>query len=336
MDTQFAKQLVRDLYAELDRSPAQDAPGVLKKHTAENYRCRCSYPFNEVRGAELFASEFWTPFKRSFSPVQRREDIFFAGRNRLDNGKTLWVCSMGHLIGQFHLPWLGLEPTQKLAFLRYCEFFRIEDGQIAESSLHIDILGLMIQAGSRVVPESTGVYAISPGPQTHDGLLFDPYPPEQGEASLDTLYRMLDTLISSGVRTTKPDLEKDWTDDMLWWGPAGIGASYTHEGYLKGHAGPFEDGLEFVRHNGHVTRIGEGNYCGFFGYPSLTMRPTGGFLGLTNVSDTEADMRIVDLYRCENGKLAENWIFIDLLWFLKQLGVDLLERHKQMTSAPIQ
>ncbi len=128
---------------------------------------------------------------------------------------------------------------------------------------------------------------------------------------------------------------KDWAEDMLWWGPAGIRASHTHEGYMKGHTRPFEEGVEFVRDNGHVTRIGEGNYCGFVGYPSLTMRPKGGFMGLTNISDAEADMRIVDLYRCAGGKLAENWIFLDFPWFLKQLGVDLLGRHHKMHTPSV-
>jgi hypothetical protein len=36
-------------------------------------------------------------------------------------------------------------------------------------------------------------------------------------------------------------------------------------------------------------------------------------------------MRVVDLYRRGGDKLAENWIFIDILHFLKQQGVDLLK-----------
>ena len=35
-------------------------------------------------------------------------------------------------------------------------------------------------------------------------------------------------------------------------------------------------------------------------------------------------MRVVDLYRRDGDKLAENWIFIDLLHFLNMQGVDLL------------
>ena len=39
-------------------------------------------------------------------------------------------------------------------------------------------------------------------------------------------------------------------------------------------------------------------------------------------------MRVVNSYRRDGDKLAENWIFIDHLHFSKILGVDLLERAK--------
>ena len=41
------------------------------------------------------------------------------------------------------------------------------------------------------------------------------------------------------------------------------------------------------------------------------------------------DMRVIDMYRREGGMLAENWIFIDLLHFWNQQGVDILERMAQ-------
>lgn len=329
-DLQSAKAVVRAFCEDLDAAPPDGCAGVIGRHTIAGYTWLGSYPFNQLTGADKVAEVFWAPFKAAFAPIQRRENIFFAGRNRLDGEKTLWVCSMGHLLGQFHAPWLTLQPTHKLAFLRYCEFHRIEGDKIAESALHIDVMSMMAQAGSRVLPEPTGVVTMTPGPQTQDGLLFGAQPPQEGTATLDLIDRMIQRLVSGGVRTPLEDLPLDWHDDMLWWGPAGIGASYTHQGYLKGHARPFEDGLEFIRHNGHQTRIAEGSYGGFFGYPSITMRPKGGYLGMTTAGDGTADMRIVDLYRRKGGKLAENWIFIDHLWFLKQLGIDLLERHARM------
>jgi hypothetical protein len=41
-------------------------------------------------------------------------------------------------------------------------------------------------------------------------------------------------------------------------------------------------------------------------------------------NDRRADMRVVDIYRREGDKLAENWVFIDMLHFLKMQGVDIL------------
>ena len=62
------------------------------------------------------------------------------------------------------------------------------------------------------------------------------------------------------------------------------------------------------------------------------MKPKGGYLGLTNASDIESEMRVVDLYRRDGDKIAENWIFIDHLHFLKGLGVDLLDRYHKLNN----
>lgn len=45
-----------------------------------------------------------------------------------------------------------------------------------------------------------------------------------------------------------------------------------------------------------------------------------------------ADMRVIDMYRVENGKLAENWIFIDILHFLAMQGLDVLTRMDAVQS----
>lgn len=43
-------------------------------------------------------------------------------------------------------------------------------------------------------------------------------------------------------------------------------------------------------------------------------------------SNERGEMRVIDIYRREDDKLAENWVFIDLLHFWKMLGVDILAR----------
>lgn len=69
----------------------------------------------------------------------------------------------------------------------------------------------------------------------------------------------------------------------------------------------------------------------FFGWPNLTNTPTGGYLGLPG-GGPPSDMQVVDVYRQENGRLAENWVFIDHPWWLKQQGLDILERTQQILN----
>ncbi len=54
---------------------------------------------------------------------------------------------------------------------------------------------------------------------------------------------------------------------------------------------------------------------------------TGGYMGLTK--GPRADMRVVDIYRRDGDKLAENWVFIDLLHWLSEQGLDVLQRMRQ-------
>ena len=110
---------------------------------------------------------------------------------------------------------------------------------------------------------------------------------------------------------------------MAWYGPAGIGATFTRERYRKQHQDPFRNGLKELAFQGHICHFSEGNYGGFFGWPNLSMKSAGGFLGLPE-SNYRTEMRVVDIYRREGTQLAENWVFIDLLHFLYLQKVDVL------------
>jgi hypothetical protein len=116
---------------------------------------------------------------------------------------------------------------------------------------------------------------------------------------------------------------------MIWYGPAGIGATYTRERYRQQHQGPFRAHLKDIRYNGHVCRMAEGHFGGFFGWANLSMKTAGGFMGLP-ASDHPSEMRVVDIYRREGDKLAENWIFIDILHFLYLQKLDVLGRMRSI------
>lgn len=331
---QAAKQLVRDYYSQLDSASADELKAVQDRFIASDYLWRGFHPFDEIHSPDEVATRFWAPLKLALTHLQRRMDVFMAGENTLEEHGGTWVVSMGHLMGLFDQPWLGIPPSGKIAMLRYCEFHRVEGDRITETAMYFDIPHLMMQVGLQPFPPQTAAHLVQPGPMTHDGLMFEAQEPEQGQKTLAAIDYMVSDIKTwrGGVEEPLVDeLRRSWNDDMIWWGPAGIGATYTIERYAQQHSGPFRAGFKDRIFNGHICRIAEGNYGGFFGWPNLTLTPTGGFMGMP-ASTTPGDMRVIDIYRRDGDKLTENWIFIDLLHFWHMQGVDILARTTNITS----
>ncbi|MBT8460550.1 MAG: ester cyclase, partial [Boseongicola sp.] len=285
------------------------------------------HPFNAQTGVEAVAETFWKPFLTAFSRVQRRQDIFFAGRNETDGLKGVWVVSMGHLMGLFDAPWLGIRPTRKIAMLRYAEFNRVKNGQIIETAFFCDIPHLMTQAGQSPFPPATAQHLVQPGPISHNGLLFEDAPEAEGKATLAVINAMISDLGTWDLGVPiEEELARTWHVDMIWWGPEGIGATYTIERYAKQHAGPFRAAFKERSKTGHLARLAEGHFGGFFGWPNFQAVHEGGLMGMPSSQGQKTEFRVVDIYLRRDDKLAENWIFIDMLHWLKSQGIDVLER----------
>jgi len=328
-ELQTAKAVSQAYARALEGADPHAVADTLTKHMTDQCHWYGMHPFHEQTGPQAIADTFWVPLLQAVSHVQRREDIFFSGRNEIDGFQSVWTISMGHFMGLFDAPFLGIPPTRKLVMLRYAEFNRVEDGKIAESALFVDLLHMMAQAGvSPLQAEQTAAQLVQPGPRTHDGLLFAPQDRREGEITLARINNMIGSIAhaNESAAPLPPDQELavDWTDDMVWWGPTGIGATYTIDRYIEQHQSPFRVAMDGSRtFNGHLCRTAEGTYGGFFGWPNLSMTNKNGFMGVPG-NDHRADMRVVDIYRRAGDKLAENWIFIDMLHFLKMQGVDVL------------
>ena len=339
---QDSKALVLEFYEEFEKASPKNAASILGRYTGADYRFRGTHPFNEIEGADAVAKALWKPLLGAFTSMQRRQDIFMAGTNCLDEG-TEWVTSMGNFMGLFDNDWLGIPSTGKIAFLPYVEFIRISEGKICESVFFCDILSVMKQVGLNPLPIQTGAEFVHPGPRTHDGLLFDIQDEAEAKKTLDLCDRMRDDSRSWHAANTMPNdatsspgedfppelLANTWCDDMIWFGPSGIGSTYTIRRYQEQHQRPFRTGLGKISHHGHKCKFAEGNYVGWFGWPNLTVSPARAFMGLP-ASDRKVDMRIVDFYRRDGDKVAENWVFIDVLHWMMQQEVDVLERTRKI------
>ncbi len=328
-DIARAKACVLDYFHAFESARPGRIGDVITKYAHDGLTFRGVHPFNEIEGASAISETVWEPLRAAFPRMQRRQEIFMAGPNGLDG--TLWVTSMGKFFGLFDNHWLGIPSTGKVAMLPYCEFFRIEGGKIAETALFCDIVSLMQQAGLNPLPMQTGSPVLHPPPRTQDGILLEPQDEADSRKTLQLILRMCDDLVDKdGFQSPNASLASTWHEDMIWFGPAGIGSTYTIARYQVQHQGPFREGLNDIVFNGHVLEHAEGCYGGWFGWPNLELKQGAGFMGLP-ASDRPTEMRVVDIYRRDGDKLAENWVFIDMLHYLLPLGVDLLGRVRSIT-----
>ena len=298
LNFQNEKKIVLDFYNAVQKCRTDEIPEILSLNYSENIIWRGFHPFNEIQGIMRLYTDFWQPLKRSFSNLQRRIDIFFAGNNSLSSNRDVWVVSMGHLMGLFDTPWIGIKHTNKIAMLRYCEFNKIVKGKITEVAMFFDIPHLMIQAGLKPFPLETGISLVQPGPISHNGLLFE----EQNLIDTNNTSKLIEQMINDvkiwnnfdKISLTK-ELRKNWKDDMIWWGPSGIGSSFTIERYVEQHALPFRNNFINRKFNGHICRLSEGMFGRFFGWPNLTLTPNKKLMGLETTKKS-SDMRVINIY----------------------------------------
>ena len=318
----------RKTWEALETLPATVSSVDATKFIAADCEWHVSHPINTLRGPQVVVEGYFAPLRQAFPDIERRTDIFFAGNwdGLIDGGAGRWVSCTGHYLGTFKSDWLGIPATGEPATLRFGEFYRIVDGRIAEARILLDIVDLARQAGQRLLPPSPGLEILVPGPRPHDGLLFGSNDPAVGQASMDLVMAMAGGL----GQFDKTDLqsmgmERYWHRNMMWYGPCGIGSSRGLSGFQRHHQGPFLHAFPDRKGSHHRARLAEGAYVGSTGWPSVKATHLGDYLGVA-ATGKAIGMRVMDWWRCENGLLTENWVFIDLPHLMLQMGVDLMAR----------
>ncbi|MEM6729789.1 MAG: ester cyclase [Pseudomonadota bacterium] len=315
-----AGALLADFHAAIDVSSTEDMPATCARFLSPAAPYRGMRPFYEQTGPADIAA-IYAPFKAAMTTWQRRPDIHFASHDHLSPDAAIWAVSMGTILGDFTAPWLGIPPTDKATALTYVTMAKVEGGQITELVEFFDILSVLTQAGLNPYADvQSGAHRIFPGPKTHDGL--GPHDASETEATHALTTAMLDDLAKS-YTSPADHMARFWHPDMNWFGPTGIGTSLGFPGYRRGHTGPFEEKLDTTDIVDWEIATAQGRFSAVMWWPCLRMRNIGGYMGAP-VSDKLADMRVIDLYRRDGDKLAENWIFIDMLHFLAGQGIDLL------------
>ena len=102
------------------------------------------HPFNMIQGVDAYLDRFLRSLQRSFESLHRRDEIVLSGQS----GGMDWVSSTGYLVGNFIQDWLGIRADGELAYVRFGEFHRMQNGRAVESYIFLDIPELMIARGS--------------------------------------------------------------------------------------------------------------------------------------------------------------------------------------------
>jgi predicted ester cyclase len=289
-----------------------------------NYHLRAAHPINEGRGEDFYNQALAAPLNTAIPCFEERTDIALSGTFK----EETWLARSGHLAGIFKCPLFGIPATGRSVFIRFGRFDRFVGEDIAETILLFDLPALMMQAGVWPLAPALGPAQIAPGPATRDGVADAPFPDVSGTCSLALVEGMIGGLMRYDGKLKTMGMRDFWIDDFWWYGPAPIGNFRGHIDYERGHQQPFLSAFPDRVGGNHAARVGERNYVASTGWPSITATHAGGdWLGLAPTGKA-ITMRVMDFWRCDGNRLAENWVMIDIPELLLQLGVDVFARMR--------
>jgi len=154
-----------------------------------------------------------------------------------------------------------------------------------------------------------------------------------GTAAMAIVSDMLANLGNDPSGTPDTVMGRYWHPNLSWYGPAGIGTARGFAGFRAHHQAPFLTAMPDRRalmEAGHL--FAEGDYVGFTAWPGMAMTLSGGtWLGIPGAGQ-QITLRSLDFWRVSEGKIAENWVLVDLLHAYRQLGVDVLARMREISA----
>ena len=136
------------------------------------------------------------------------------------------------------------------------------------------------------------------------------------QQNLELLHAMIDVLVAPEQNL---EAQKEfWAEDMIWHGPPDFGDIHTLEGFLQEDLSVFYQAFPDFDDDFEIVFADE-NWVAGTGYVTGTHQ--GDWLGIP-ATGKPIKMRYSDFWLIRDGKLAENWVMIDHVGVLEQMGVD--------------
>jgi len=260
-------------------------------------------------------------FRHAFGKTELFTQMMFFGDN-----ETVTTTSYGTLFWDGDL--FGVQAPKKWIDLRVCDFYRVREdsagiygGLITYNFMMIDWADVLHRAGISLLPPS----------ELDEGLVLPPSANDGVPAPYSILAR---SRTSQPARAMVNGALKDqwvgnaqenqwWHDDMLFYGPRGIGFAKGYEAFKQHILTPFH--AAFTQRTLDLSILTcEGNYCAAQGH--IIGLHSARWLGVAprfvDGKALEVKLRFGMHFRVVDGKAKEGWAIFDVPGFFQQVGLD--------------
>lgn len=111
-------------------------------HFHDNFLWRGNFGCGTKRGLDEFRRNWQLPLRAAFT------DRVYVTERFLADGD--WAACFGHIEATHSGPFMGIPATGKRVVIPYMDFWRVEDGRIADNPVSVDLADVLFQLGRDV------------------------------------------------------------------------------------------------------------------------------------------------------------------------------------------
>jgi predicted ester cyclase len=276
----------------------------------------CS-PYGRFTGLREWFDGEHIPFNLEFEDVVFTQMLFLGEKN--------YASTTTYAVARWIGPVKGIVPTGGRVSFRICDYYKVNDArEITYNFMMFDMVDLARQVGSPMLP---------PAPLPDEGFVRPPAVMDGVPAPLSAFTRADDATITRALalRALRDDWVEQratgsdaWSDEMVWYGPAGFGIARGVEQYRAGLLAPMHAAMGSVATEVDIVAC-EGTFCGVFGHINFTQ--VGDMLGEPAPAvPRRSRLRFSFHYRSDGERIAEGYAMFDLPALFAQWGIDLYAR----------
>ena len=126
------KAAVYELVDALRSCDPDKLKAALHRTFTPDAKIQLGHPFGKLTGPKELWETVYEPLTKAMPHFERRDFIMISGpRWGVPNAEE-WVGIGGNFLGTLMSSWLGIPPGTHPVYMRFHEYFKVEDGKVAE------------------------------------------------------------------------------------------------------------------------------------------------------------------------------------------------------------